>query len=519
MLSFIAEHQLEILGSSGDSTPIPQIVRPDRKTEFLVNAFIIHLWESDPDGFQYLDIVIKGNMLANVLFYPDISRVQSKFERTEVYCDTAFLIRVLGLEGYRRQEPCKELLDLLYEKCAELRCFRHTLDEVRSILYACLTMLHSGDLSSGHGGVFRHMVDAGYKESDVELELAKLETKLVRFRIKVCEKPEHVEKFQIDESALEQAIEKEIGYIQERARIHDVDCLSAIYRLRRGQDYYHHIENCVALFLTTNSALARASWQFFVKQKYLSEQTVPIALTDHSLTTLLWLKRPLSAPDLPRKHIIADCYAAMEPGNALWKKYLTEISTLQSKGDISSDDYYLLRASLQARSALMELTMGDEEAFVEGTPKEILERVKQSMIAEEAAKVVVEKTQREVTERELEAIRLREQASEQERLKHLALIALRIERISGWLAGWLTKITFGILVVILLVGASVTFLGSLLDITSNWLNYVLPAAFSVFVLFGLLNLIYGTTVKSYSRRLEVLLTRLIESKLKGWLLP
>ena len=178
---------------------------------------------------------------------------------------------------------------------------------------------------------------------------------------------------------------------------------------------------------------------------------MPIAVTDHSLTTILWLKKPMAAPDLPRKHIVADCYAAMEPSDNLWRKYLAEISSLQSRGDISSDEYYLLRASLQARTELVNLTMGDEGTFVEGTPQEILERTKQSIKAEEAAKVVMERTLRERAERELEAIKLSEQAREQERQKQLNLVNLRIEGTARWLGRWLAWAAYGVLVVILLL--------------------------------------------------------------------
>jgi hypothetical protein len=45
--------------------------------------------------------------------------------------------------------------------------------------------------------------------------------------------------------------------------------------------------------------------------------TWPLAVLDHDLATLAWLKRPLQAPDLPRKQIIADCYAALRPEGRL----------------------------------------------------------------------------------------------------------------------------------------------------------------------------------------------------------
>lgn len=143
LLAYITEHGVEILRSSVDGTAMLQGETLPKNASFFMSAFIRHLYENDPDGFGYLDTIIKGNMLANVLLFPDVDRVQRKFERTAVYCDTAFLLRALGFEGLTRQAPYKELLDLLYEVGADLRCFRHTRDEIYKILYVCSVRLRS----------------------------------------------------------------------------------------------------------------------------------------------------------------------------------------------------------------------------------------------------------------------------------------------------------------------------------------------------------------------------------------
>lgn len=354
----------------------------------------------------------------------------------------------------------------------------------------------------------RYLSDAGYRSSDIELELATLDKKLAALRIEVREKPEYVGAYQIDEKALEEALEAEVKYGDERqkARVHDVDCLSAVYRLRKGQEYYH-FEDCVALFLTTNAALSRVAWRFFKKETSAADGTVPIAVTDHLLTTILWLKKPMSAPDLPRKHIIADCYAAMEPGEHLWQKYLAEISRLEKKGNISSDDYYLLRSSLHARAELMDITKGDENAFVEGTPQEILERVEQSIRAEAEAELREERRLREEAEQKVRRIQTRQQARREAR-------DLKIEGASRSLAYGLSRAIYFILVILLLVGAYASFPRTLPDIRSEWLRYLLPAGQVILVVMSILDLVFGTTVRGYLRSFEVLLAKRLNVGLK-----
>jgi hypothetical protein len=43
--------------------------------KYLTNSFILHLFKKDPEGFDYLETIVKGSMLASALFYPDISNV------------------------------------------------------------------------------------------------------------------------------------------------------------------------------------------------------------------------------------------------------------------------------------------------------------------------------------------------------------------------------------------------------------------------------------------------------------
>jgi hypothetical protein len=55
------------------------------------------------------------------------------------------------------------------------------------------------------------------------------------------------------------------------------------------------------------------------------------------------------------------------------KRYLAEIARLEESGEVNVEDYLVLRHSLAAKAALMDLTLGDEETFSEGTVKEVLQ--------------------------------------------------------------------------------------------------------------------------------------------------
>ena len=66
--------------------------------------------------------------------------------------------------------------------------------------------------------------------------------------------------------------------------------------------------------------------------------------------------------------MVADCYAALSPPDELWQAYLTEIDKLERLGDITRDDYEILRRTGEAEQMLMDITMGQPSAYVEGRP-------------------------------------------------------------------------------------------------------------------------------------------------------
>lgn len=57
----------------------------------------------------------------------------------------------------------------------------------------------------------------------------------------------------------------------------------------------------------------------------------------------MWLKRPLVVTELPRKKIIADCFAATQTDKRLWNKYIDEVNKLMAYGEIQEDESYYFK--------------------------------------------------------------------------------------------------------------------------------------------------------------------------------
>jgi hypothetical protein len=393
-----------------------------------------------------------------------------------------------------------ELLALLKQYDASLCCFNITYEEIQGILDAIAASLHRAGPRSIFGPSMEYFVESGRTASDIELLVARLPQKLKDLTISIVQKPLYEEKFQIDERRFEETIENAIHYVNPRARVHDVDCISAIARLRRGQESSYP-EECKALFITSNVDLAQATNRFFRREA--SPGTVTPCMTDYALGNLLWLKNPTIAPDLPKKQLLAQAYAAMQPSEQLWKKYLNEVTRLQEGERISTEDYYLLRYSLAAKSILMDVTDGDEETFTEGTVPEVLEIAKQKLRADLQEAVRKEQDEKHRLEEELQ----KRQERETSRCTNLRSKASRLSK---------TVCRFLLLIgaVLILFGIGYTFPWSLPHLRQAWFRYLLASSLLILFLLSALNLIRGLTLKSVLAKVEQAITK----KLSKWFL-
>jgi predicted RNA-binding protein YlqC (UPF0109 family) len=149
--SYLQENQLQLVTAVDRGTVIPSSGRSVRNFRYLVSSFVRHLQETDSVALSYLETVVKGHMLADAIFLPDPGNASRKFRDTDVYFDTPFLLNALGYSGEAQQEPCVELLELLYETGADLRCFTHTRDEIRGVVESCAGQVQNGNAGASSG--------------------------------------------------------------------------------------------------------------------------------------------------------------------------------------------------------------------------------------------------------------------------------------------------------------------------------------------------------------------------------
>jgi len=350
------------------------------QTKYMISRFVSHAYHSDQESFEAIESFVRGAMLTETFYYSAPAELQGRMRRVVVYFDTQFLLRAIGLCERKYSEPCLELVNILKSMSVKMRCFRITYNEMHGILFAASAQLRSKGriIPRRPGDVWDYYNSIGAKVSDVELDIALLEKKLSKIGVIVVDRPPHEAELTVDEVALGQEITQEMQFQSEPSRNHDIDCLTAIHRLRRGKPQ-KYLESCDAIFITTNTALARASTRFFNTNYGVSDAAV--CMSDQVFTTLVWLKAVKKAPNLPKHRLVANCFAALTPSTELWRRYIEEANLLKEKGEITEEDYAVLIHSLEARNKLMDLTLGEND-IIRGNVRDVLEEAKRKFTHE-----------------------------------------------------------------------------------------------------------------------------------------
>jgi hypothetical protein len=356
-----------------------------KDVDYVVHAFVERIIETDPDGFAYLERVVQGSMLATVLYLPDPGAHQRKFRAVTVYLDTPFLLRAMGHCGSELRSPALELIKLLRDYGARVACFDHTLSETQGVLLGAANA--GGRHPKAHRGlteVGTHFSQTGVTPGDVQVLVGRLVQDLTTMGVSVLDRPPHVVALTVDEKALEDVLREEVNYQRDQPLLHDLNSLAAIHRLRKGRSP-SILEHSGAILVTTNVALVRASRKAF--RPDVGGVSWPPAILDSDLATLMWLKQPMRAPNLPRNQIVADCYAALRPTPAVWEGYLFEIEKLRSDGSVTQADIDIMRFSPHAQRALMDRTFGQPAAVTPETVAEVLSSARSTLTSPLDAKI------------------------------------------------------------------------------------------------------------------------------------
>jgi hypothetical protein len=426
----------------------------------VVQGFARRALEREPASFDALVALVQGTMLANAVYFEDTRATVNRLPELRVYLDTRPLLRALGAADPAVCDATREMLSLMREFKIRMFVFPHVLEEMASVLSGVAAALRRG--RSGYreqarvAGRNREAIDAlikqGVNAGEIEAMIADLAPRLRALGVAEQETPPHVTKGHIDERAFDAVLSEVVNYKTKAPKDTDLRSLAAVDRLRGGSRP-HDLSHTRALFVTTNGALVRAAREFFSREG--KGARVGHAMLDVALTSQLWVRSSNRRPDMPRRMLIADCYAALSPTPELWERWVGAISRLREKGDLTDEQVQTLIYHQQAKVVLFERTHGDPDAVNEKTVAEVLEGVERDLRrpVEEAAaadRIRAELAEADRTRLESEVTELKARRDEQEAAKRSAAVrrARRMglaRKLGGHIGGALAIITTVIL--------------------------------------------------------------------------
>lgn len=382
--SFLRNHDLEVLFASQDKTLLPD-GRASKQLKYLISSFLNAVKTQSPDLFAYIIEISIGHVLANTILYDKgFSNFSGHLRKLEIYLDSRYVFRLLGIEGNDYERVYVELTNGMIEQEAELFIFRHTADEILGILRNCLRWINSTDYNPVKANtVLLYFVNNGKTESDIHQYIATFESKLDAYKIKIKEAPDFTKTptAQIDEVKLKAKIIENykrnlyFNEVDKQSTIErDVKSISAINHLRNG-NMPQTIKRAGSIFVTPNSGLAFVNKKF-EEEVFKGHQYIPACLTDIFVGTLVWMQSPKKWIQINEKKLLADCVAAIQPDDLFIKKMVEEAKKLKDSGRVSSDEYMAVSRSYFIQDMLMKETLGDPEAVNGESIEEVLKRIK-----------------------------------------------------------------------------------------------------------------------------------------------
>ncbi|MDE0699784.1 MAG: hypothetical protein OXH61_03555 [Acidimicrobiaceae bacterium] len=496
------------------------------ETEYITSRFVIHAFEDRLAEMEWLVMLAKGSKLASVLYLPDPEDASRKIDGLTAIFDTPTLLSALGYDGIQQERAAREILTLAYQSGLDIAVFDHTLIDLESVLSAVGTRMNlMGNSVRPTWGVETHFLELGYEASDIQLLAGNLERDLASLRVNVLERPDFLIQLSIDEAALEKKLFDQVRYQRREPMLHDLNALTATFRKRRGL-IKTKFEDCKAVFVTPNTSLARTAREFF--QDHYGNHW-PLAVTEDDFATLLWLKQPLAAPDLPKHRVVADAYAALEPGYVKWDSFLSQAEKLRENNEISEDDYYLLRYSSYAKDALIQETLGEPVGVTAEVARKIIDRVKSSI--REPIQQEADRRQAELAEFQDSASKLEDSHAQElqmiERERNEALLAERIakqqldrlrkharKKAHRW-GSWCRRavlLTAAMVIAIGIWSSLPASFGLTPDELPTSVRWIARGSVALLILAGALSSFFGWHLTQLARRFEVWVSKKLERR-------
>jgi hypothetical protein len=377
---FVEEFSFELAMAKRNRGELAASV-PDDRALTVASAFVRRAFSSeDRRTMAYLEEMVQGSMLANVLYFHELGSWSETLPQLTVYLDTPVALRALDYTLEPLAVATAEMMEMLRALEVKVCVFDHTVDEMHRILVTSSSALRRGELSMSRGRgrnrPNREVSDAAllrnWTPADLDEAAAALRPSLMLQKIEVVETPSIPASVEGSVAQLKAFLGERVSYAKVESLGKDVRSVMATHVLRLEHEC-RTLARTPAIFVTANPRLTRVTQQFFEEDQ--DAASIPHVTTDISLTNQLWVRSPLKHRNVPRRLLIAESFAALSGNSAAWERYLGMIKRQRDRGQIDAQRVKTLVGEMESRESFLRVTHGEAASVDEETPFQVLDRL------------------------------------------------------------------------------------------------------------------------------------------------
>lgn len=370
-----------------------------KNTDHVTASFISHIHKTKSSTLDHFSRIVKGMVLANYLCLADKIGSKKQFSSITAYLDTPIIIGMLGFSGNQRKKSINEFISLLKKVGIELRLFDKSLDEAEMLLGAWRDDLKRKNYKNFNSKTLELLLSQGYDAERLDTEIKLLKSRIEKEGITLVSGFRTNPRYQCDEKALESAIST--NFKDSKNLEHDTICISRVYNLREGK-LIGDLNQKMAIFVTPNTGLVNHANEYF-KNEIPTKKYIPLVVSEQWMTAIFWLKSPEIFNTLPMDQIIASAYGLLYTDDKFWNSFIDKLQLLESKGQITEDDFTLVRWDSDLLGLIHDVSVDVGEDFTEKDVFEIVEKIKNNHTQEKDAEIKKIKEEKDFEIKELES--------------------------------------------------------------------------------------------------------------------
>jgi|YNPMSStandDraft_1061717.scaffolds.fasta_scaffold05612_4 hypothetical protein len=332
--SFIKKQQSSLLTFFN-----PQLLNEEWKEKNINEFYLIEYFKiaknQKPNEFKTLEKIFYGALISTIINKKDITTINRKFRKLQIFFDSNFMFSIMDLHYHYICKPAKELFEVLKtDNKFQLKVFDFTVDEMVKVLKRYSKeknrYLHNVKVDS----IYSSLRSKGWTSDDCIQFIVNMERKIYEeLGVQIENTGIDLNEWDVEDKNIYSRLLQYKSYQNILGQRHDI---CSIYKIRelRGRRPQREIENCGALFLSSDLKLTRFDYEEF---KHKDTFTVSEVISDRFLNTLLWLKNPKTVKELPLETILS-IHSEILIDRTIWNRFYENLEKLKKDEKISDED-------------------------------------------------------------------------------------------------------------------------------------------------------------------------------------